>query len=395
MPERSEHESLFAVYGAIDQAVERNPGHAATVGRFFHGYADGSAIGWYEQFHEFARRNGKELALPTTAEALDDLAHTPPANGHMAARRIHALAVAARVARDLDVDQPDQAVAAAHAVEGVVSGADDAPAQLAGLVADDSNYASIGDWSKLVQRGVATGVLHQNLGPHAAAPPCVGQLVNVHTRGDEYPAAELRTSFETTAVTAPQAERFLEPSNWPAACDFWCLMEQDRTTTRGTRVYHEIVSLNCATRDQIGTWTAEAYLDFAFIHTANGARVSYQLDPSHTNPQIDVDEGSLSVQQIGNTVRVDTVKRIRFTYPFNGSSLAMVMCALGYANIAEKLVLDCAVQNAHSASAGSRFPGTNPPRTAQRPPRSAPFKVQRPASASRRDTPSPTTSSAT
>ncbi|HEY1737831.1 MAG TPA: hypothetical protein VGI86_03935, partial [Acidimicrobiia bacterium] len=214
---------------------------------------------------------------------------------------------------------------------------------------------------------------------------CVGELISVPTPGDEFPAAELRTSFETTAVTAPQAERFLEPSNWPGACSFWCLMEQDGTTTRGTRIYHEIVSLNCATRDQVSTWTAEAYLDFAFIRTANGARVSYQLDPSHPNKLIDVDEGSLSVQQIGNTVRVDTVKRIRFTYPFNGPSLAMVMCALGYANIAEKLVLDCAVQNADSVSAGSRFPGTNPPRTATPPRRSGPFKVQQPAATARRD----------
>ncbi|HEY1737603.1 MAG TPA: hypothetical protein VGI86_02770, partial [Acidimicrobiia bacterium] len=149
MPERSEHESLFAVYGAIDQAVASKPELGATVGRFFHGYTDGSAVGWYDQFHAFAEQNGKKLELPSATEALDHLAHTAPGSPHMAARRIHALSVAARVAPDLGVDHPKQAVAAAHNVEGVVGAASDANAKLADLVKDDDKFGQIADWSKL------------------------------------------------------------------------------------------------------------------------------------------------------------------------------------------------------------------------------------------------------
>ncbi len=379
----SEHEDLFAVYGAIDTAVKNNPELAATVGRFLPGYASGGAVGWFDEFTGFMRQHAPDAAVPTAHEALTRLADTP-ARGRMAARRIHALSVAARVADHLDVPDAATHIQNAHHVEGVRGTADHAtPENVIGLVTNDDVFSHISDWTQLVNHGVATRLLDPSLAVHASARPCSGELVDVHTAGDEFPAAELRTSFETDAVTAPQAERFLEPSNWPAASEFWCLMEQVGTTPRGTRTYHEIVSLNCASRADNSTWTAEAFLDFAFVRTSNGARVSYQLDPDHENPQIDVDEGALSVQQVGNTVRVDTVKRIRFKHPFNGASLAMIMCALGYGNIAEKLVLDCAVSHAGSVTAGSRFPGTNPPRRVQHPRNQASKRSSRTPAAAR------------
>jgi hypothetical protein len=364
----SEHEDLFAVYGAIDRAVKKNPDLASTVGRYLPGYAEGQSVGWFDDFVGFTKQHAPEAAFPPAHVALARLAGTPT-SGRMAARRVHALSVAARVCDDFDMPDAKTTIANAHSVDGIRGASDAATTEnLLGLLTDDDVYGSIDDWSQLIDHGVSQGLLADGLQVHGAASPCSGALVDVHTPGDPYPAAEMRTSFDTAAVTAPQAERFLEPSNWPAASDFWCLMEPIETTPRGTRVYHEIVSLNCATREQNGTWTAEAYLEFAFVRTGSIARVSYQLDPRFPNPQIDVDEGALTVQHNGDSIHVETVKRIRFTYPFNGPSLAMVMCALGYGGIAQRLVLDCAVEQSDAPAAGTQFPGTAPPQTVQRRP---------------------------
>ena len=59
-----------------------------------------------------------------------------------------------------------------------------------------------------------------------------------------------------------------------------------------------------------------------------------------------VDEGSLVVQRLGPAaaapLRVTTTKRIRFARFFSGEQLALIMCALGYAEVVKELVFSCA-----------------------------------------------------
>ena len=154
----------------------------------------------------------------------------------------------------------------------------------------------------------------------------------------------------------------LDPSKWPECDHFWVVMKLLSEDPDHTRHYHEVVSLD---RDHpFQMWTAEAYLRFKRQDWTGGASVTYSLEPGIPNPQIDVDQGALVVQEKGTGVLVDTTKRIRFTYPFNGPSLKLTMCALGYADQAEELVLCCARDNGgasvHTPSGGSTGPPPQP-----------------------------------
>jgi hypothetical protein len=190
---------------------------------------------------------------------------------------------------------------------------------------------------------------------HADAPPCSGSLVEVPP-GDPHPAAQLETSFTTSALTLAEAMRFLDPAEWPSCCDFWCEMTQ---ISASPRIYHEVVSLDCTS--QATTWTAETFLAFALVNMPNGARVSYRLAGSPYTGASDlivVDEGTLIVQQVNADITVRTVKRIKFNHPFSGPSLSVIMCALGYGSVAEDLVFNCGIGQAGNPTAGSNFPAT-------------------------------------
>jgi hypothetical protein len=348
----SEHEDLIGIYGAIDRSVQSNPELAATVARFLPGYHDGGAIGWFDEFEAWTLERVEVSPFPDFEEAIGNLAERPT-SGRMAARRLLVLAVAARLRNHLIGPDSSVSIESALDVEGVVGDSVDAAVSLVPLLRDDDVFASINEWPQLIETGVNRGLLSANLRVQAAAPPCSGKLVEISTPGDPFPAAELVTNFSTTAVTFQQASRFLEPSNWPRCSSFWCVMYRVATTPRNTGIYHEIVSLDCAHPNT--AWTAEAYLEFALINIPTGARLSYALSDQYTNTLIEVDEGSITVQEQNGVVTVNTVKRIKFNHPFTGPALAMVMCALGYGNIVEHLILDCAVQKAGDPLAGTEF----------------------------------------
>jgi hypothetical protein len=355
----SEHEDLIGVYGAIDRAVAANLAPASQVALFLGAYRNGRAIGWFDEFEAWNRDLGMP-PFPNLEEALDDLAGRP-ASGRMAARRILALAVAGRVFPDLTHADASVSIQRALAVEGLTGSEDMANAtEFVSLLMDPNEFPSLEQWAHLLETAVARGLLPSQLRAQADAPPCSGTLVEVPP-GDLFPAAELTTTFSTTALTLQQATRFLEPSNWPGCSSFWCVMEEIARTPTQTRIYHEIVSLNC--RNKGNAWTAETYLEFALINMKDGARVSYALSDQYRTPNdlIVVDEGSLTVEQKGPAVRVSTVKRIKFNHPFTGPALAMIMCALGYNHVAEDLVFDCAAKTPDDPHAGTEFPGTTLP----------------------------------
>jgi hypothetical protein len=362
----SEREDLIGIYGAIDRCVQRNPELTSTVAPFLPGYGDGGAVGWFDEFESWTRERAGTSPYPDFPAAVAHLARTPT-SGRLAARRILVLAVAARLRDHLVDTDTFAAIESALAVDGI-AGSDgvNSARSLVSLLVDDNVFAGLDQWPRLIETAVRAKVISADLMVQSASAPCSGSLVTVNTPGDPFPAAELRTTFSTTAVTFQQASRFLEPSNWPGCSSFWCEMSAVATPPGATRVYHEIVSLDCAHRNQ--TWTAEAYLDFALVSMTDGARLSYALSKAYTNTLIEVDEGWIAVHDDNPGVTVSTVKRIKFNHAFNGPSLAMVMCALGYGNIAEHLVLDCAVQNAQNPGAGTVFPGGVAPGNRTAPP---------------------------
>ena len=356
----SECEDLFAIYGAIDRAVHRDPELASQVAPFLPGYSDRGAIGWFDEFEAWTLERVEVSPFPDFELALANLAERPT-SGRMAARRIHALAVAARLSPQLLASDANVSIEDALAVEGIAGlhGEDGATTLVSMLTSDE--FRSLEQWPQLIETAVDAGFISADLRVQAAAKPCSGTLVKVSTPGDPFPAAQFETTFPTTAVTLQQACRFLEPSNWPDCSPYWCEMDRVATTPTGTHIYHEIFSLDCDHPNR--TWTVEAYLEFALIDlgAGAGARVSYALSDQHPNDRILVDEGSLTVQPVGAGVSVHTVKRIKFNHQFSVAALSMIMCALGYGEAAQHLVLDCAVQNAQDPNAGTEFPGTAPP----------------------------------
>jgi hypothetical protein len=199
------------------------------------------------------------------------------------------------------------------------------------------------------------------LAMQSTAKPCSGRLVMVRVDGDDDPVTALSTEFTTDQITFAEATMYLEPINWPTCSDFWCTMTPVRTSLAGNPIYHEVVSTDC--NDKAGAlFTAETELEFAFIQTANKATAAYDL-PTDLGAQytdIDVDQGSLSVEQLPDgSIKVCSTKRVRFSGPLDGTALAMLSCVTGYATVAEDFVFSCAALK--GTAGGTPFKGHQPP----------------------------------
>jgi hypothetical protein len=355
----SERGDLVAIYGAIDEYVKREPERLAPlVSDFLVAYEDPKAVGWFDDLKAWSARFAPPFPEPLAA--LERLA-TPPESGRLAARRLLVMAALHRVAQATD-DSPDSALeqllARTLQVDGIARTPEADEPTVFKLVTNPDFFGSINDWAQMINAGVAMEVLDEALQVQAFIAPCTSWLVDVLTPGDPFPATELRTSFFIDKVTLAQASEVLEPSNWPGCDTFWVVMQRLSEDTDHTRHYHEVVSLD--RNDPFNTWTAEAYLRFKPKNWTGGASVTYGLEPGIPNPQIDVDQGGLFVKEQGTGVVVDTTKRIRFTYPFNGPSLSVTMCALGYADQAEELVLCCARNHGGTPSVNTPSSGGTP-----------------------------------
>jgi hypothetical protein len=356
----SERGDLVAIYGAVDGLVKRDPERLAPVAsQFLVAYQDPSAVGWYDDLTAWSARFAPPF--PDPQAAFETLA-TPPESGRLAARRLLVMTALHRVAQPT-ADSPDSALAQQIArtlqVEGIARTLHGDGPTVYDLITDPDVFGSIRDWAQMINQGVAMGVLNEALQVQAFMAPCTARLVDVPTPGDPFPATELRTSFKIDNVTLAQASEFLEPANWPGCDSFWVVMQFLSEDADHTRHYHEVVSLD--RNDPFHIWTAEAYLRFIRTDLPGRAAVTYGLEPGVPNAQIDVDQGGLVVQQQGTGVLVDTTKRIRFTYPFNGPSLQLTICALGYAEQAEELVLCCATKYGGTPTVPAPPEGINAP----------------------------------
>lgn len=355
----SETEDLLAVHGAIDRAVAADPELVSVVAPYLGAYADGGAVGWFDEFVAWTleRTGGDASPLPELEAALRNMADRAP-SPRAAARRLLALGVAARVFPELRDAGSPASVQGALTVNNLAGfDNDDRAAELLALLLDDEWFASMSDWPKLIEAAFDANLIPATVAMQGAAPPCGGRLVVVQNPGDLSPAAALTTEFWTDQVTLDQAMRFLEPVNWPGCCDLWCSMTETGVSAAGNPEYHEVVSLDCT--QPTATWTAEADLEFRFVAMPGGARVSYDLCQGRPQPGdlIVEDSGMLAIQQEGNGIRVMTTKRIRFDHPFSGPSLAMLLCALGYATAVEDMVFGCAATS--DGSAGTPFPAVS------------------------------------
>ena len=374
----TEIEDRMGVWGAIDQAVVGNPEELIDgvpmvdlVGNFLGPYNQ-DAAGWFGEFTVWT----EELTHIAPAEqypaldvALNRMANQAPV-GREQARRLHVLAVAARVFPEMRApdDELHPLVIGAMAQLCPEPGNTATAEQLLNLVCNNDVFPHLGGVEVLLLTASDAGLITSTLLIQATAPPCSGELVVVELPdGDADPVPTLKTHFCTDQLTIEQAKRFLEPSNWPNCNDFWCTMERTGTSAGGYPTYHEVVSVDCSNAERVAGRDVPRVRDDGPVPTA-GRWCHYTLCDGlpQQGDMILVDSGSLVVRQQGTEVCVTTTKRVLFDHPFSGPSLAALSCALGYGAVAEDLVFTCAVAPENqNTSAGTDFPGVDLPEPAR------------------------------
>jgi hypothetical protein len=359
-----ETREIIGIYGAIDRAVARDPETRARVVELLPVYESDAALGWFDQFEEWTvrKREDRTESAPFPAsidEAMAGLAgrteSDEPPTPRQRARRLWATAVATRAFPELSNPRIESDVVfntlRVLQAPGLARTDDDAR-ELLRLLSSRARAPTEGSealdrwWDNDVVRRASSqnniDDTREDIGPR----PCVGHLVDVTmSGGDTLRVASLKTSFETDKLTFARACRFLDPTVWPTCNDFWCEMTKVGPTAAGGTQYHEVVSSDC--RNKASAWTISAELDFAFRKDPNYARAAYRMSPGIPQKDVLVDEGSLVVEVIPDTdpkrLRVTTTKRVRFTESFSGEALSLIMCAAGYASVAEDLVFSAAL----------------------------------------------------
>jgi hypothetical protein len=370
-------EAIVKIYGALDRAAQADPAARQRLAELLPQYRD-PEFHWYDDFQKWlADTSGAKDASPAQPDpekALQDLAK-PATHPRMHARRMFAIALTARAFPKLRTHaeaalnelEPAEAIKRHKRAKDAKKRAKDLydllatdKAQVATpdiMVSGPAKPPSTDDWWKAVigkasEEGTITS-------PTGMSPtPCAGRVLTVPGIGGSVAA------LETVHDTGPEHEdeiefmlatRFIEPRNWHTCMpDFWCEMEAmpDPRLPHGQRRYREVVSTHCGEYGP-GFW-ARTDLLFNFVWVPNkdkpvAAIANYELAPGRPLPhdRIVVDEGTLVVSKRDkstNRLRIRTTKRIKFSYPFPSGALALIMCALGYADLSANL-LACAAIN--------------------------------------------------
>jgi hypothetical protein len=377
----SEIDALVGIYGAIDRAAQTDARARAAVSRLLPQYRDPS-LRWFDDFERWLKKerpgvdDPEKPLFPGLPEALEELHEVEP-KGRLRPRRLFTIAAATRAFPEMLDPESELRQAAIGALNvGPVLDSGKAAQSLLELLGGEADLPNVDgsgpplrDW----WAGVVSAAVSKELvpGPEGMFPrPCSGQLVTVP--GLDGPVAALKTELLTEEIDFEAATRFIAPENWKRCMPkFWCRMTAIKGARPGMHRYHEVVSSDCESK-QAAAFRAETELDFTFTFIPEGAPVgdaeaaitNYQLAEGRPAPGdlIVVDEGSLVVARTAPGSRqllVTSTKRIQFNFPFSSEALAMMMCALGYADVAGNL-LSCCARNSGKPKAGTRFPAGAP-----------------------------------
>ena len=350
-------DAIVEIYGAVDRAVQADPQARAQVSKLLGPYED-PQFKWFDEFEEWlggSAPDSAEAPRDQLERALGQLAEEQPEQPRMRARRMFAVAVATRAFPALQKPKNSLAKLAVNALHPSSFDAEEPEEAAKGLYellrgeqaptgAADAEGGPRPWWDAVIATAVTDGLLPSPQGMNPR--PCSGKLVTVP--GAAGPVAALMTDFETTEIGFDAATRLIEPVNWKACMPyFWCQVHATgNEVVPGQRCYHEVVSSDCTAGASARFW-AETDLLFNFMwlpakEGAEAALANYQLAPWRPLPDdlIRVDEGTLLVAKVNGDdhhLRITTTKRIQFDRPFSSEVLAMIMCALGYADVAASL----------------------------------------------------------
>jgi hypothetical protein len=356
---------LIGIYGAIEAAVISDPERRAAVANVLPIYGDDSLgvadLAWFDEFVDWAKQKAgtDDSPIPSADVALRELATIVPV-GRMRARRMLAIAALARA----DPRYADRSTTKGRLAQNALNFGgitnDNERVSLHRLLTDMSqDVALTADdwWENQVVPGAAP-LIHEDQ-DKIGHRPCTAGLVPVTTTVSGHGsvlATALKTEFESVGIDFDRVIRFLDPSNWEHCNAFWCDMTLvPPPTATGTRHFHERVSLDC---NDPHAWSIQAELNFSqrLLTDPRVAVSEYHLTPPHplADDDVLVDAGVLIVEELEpppvSRMRVTTTKRVCFTRNFPGPGLALFMCAVGYASIAEDFVYTCAIDPSNDGS---------------------------------------------
>jgi hypothetical protein len=372
-----EIDSIVGIYGAADRAVWRDREARARVAQVLPHYADRN-LRWFDEFEAWLKRSrgqaDGEPLFPSPHEAFSQLRETAP-RCRMRARRLFAVAVAIRALPELREESELRNLAIQALSSDELAQREDTAEQLYELLGDDTrlmradgmNTHGANEWWRdtVVTAHARSWIPSVN---GILRRPCSGTLVKAV--GVDGPVAALTTDYVTEDVDFDHATRFIDPENWKKCMPwFWCEMLPSGAGMRpGEKRYREVVSSDCKRRERAGFY-AETDLLFSFTWLPDEqhpevALTNYQLCDGRpfAGDLVRVDEGTLVVAKVGpgqRPLRVTTTKRIQFSHGFSARQIAMIMCALGYANVSDDL-LCCAANLGGDPDEGRAFEGVSP-----------------------------------
>jgi hypothetical protein len=356
----SQLEQIAGIYGAIDRVLQEDRSRVPDVAALLGGYRFDGSVGWFDGFAEYvkAKTDGKADLRRLVPESLDAAVNGIELQGveddRLLARSL--LAIAAAMAADPELNARGaraevvrRTLAPFVARRELVETSELEEIAGSRRVRDLHNIISfelrtMDQWDTFAHLIAEQEYAERSFAMAGAFKPCFGELVTVDLGDDEDPVPCISTTAYPEGLSYDDAKAHLQPANWPGASPLWCLMTPTRQAPNGNPIFHEIVSLNCP--DKQHSWTVETELEFSFVEFGTKAISSYCLPQDIdmvTFPDILVDEGSLSVEQLADgRLEVKSSKRVKFAEPFDGTWLPMLTCAFGYGAAGTELVLQAA-----------------------------------------------------